>query len=224
MVLYKLVFYKKKSKPTWSHPFAYAVGLITTDGSLSKDGRHIDLTSKDVEQLKNFKKCLGIEVKIGKKYSSKGALSYRVQFGDIVLYDFLVSIGLTSAKTKTLKALKIPQKYFFDFLRGHFDGDGSSHFYRDSRWGTRMFYLSFVSASRHHIDWLQREILRLIKVKGHITSARGKNIFQLKYAKNESIQVISKMYQDTDRVCLRRKKLKIKKALSIMRELNAQVL
>ena len=35
----------------WTSELAYAVGLLTTDGSLSKDGRHIDLTSKDVEQL-----------------------------------------------------------------------------------------------------------------------------------------------------------------------------
>lgn len=39
---------KPKGKPVkWSPKIAYAVGLITTDGSLSKDGRHIDLTSKD---------------------------------------------------------------------------------------------------------------------------------------------------------------------------------
>jgi len=30
----------------WSADFAYAVGLLTTDGSLSIDGRHINLTSK----------------------------------------------------------------------------------------------------------------------------------------------------------------------------------
>ena len=33
----------------WNHDFAYAIGLITTDGNLSPDGRHINLTSKDEE-------------------------------------------------------------------------------------------------------------------------------------------------------------------------------
>lgn len=39
---------KPQGKPiTWSPEIAYAVGLLTTDGSLSIDGRHIDFTSKD---------------------------------------------------------------------------------------------------------------------------------------------------------------------------------
>ena len=39
---------------SWNKNLAYAVGLITTDGCLSKDGRHIDLTSKDINLLKDF--------------------------------------------------------------------------------------------------------------------------------------------------------------------------
>ena len=35
----------------WSPHFAYAVGLLTADGCLSKDGRHLDLTSKDRIQI-----------------------------------------------------------------------------------------------------------------------------------------------------------------------------
>lgn len=47
----------------WNTKFAYAVGLMTTDGCLSKDKRHIDFTSKDLEQILNFQKCLNIHVK-----------------------------------------------------------------------------------------------------------------------------------------------------------------
>ena len=47
-----------KTKIKWSPDFAYAVGLLTTDGSLSKDGRHISFTSKDLQLAKLFKKCL----------------------------------------------------------------------------------------------------------------------------------------------------------------------
>lgn len=38
----------------WSSDLAYAIGLITTDGSLSIDGRHINLTSKDIDQVETF--------------------------------------------------------------------------------------------------------------------------------------------------------------------------
>lgn len=43
-----------KVKIKWSPEFAYAIGLLVTDGSLSKDGIHIDFTSNDKEQLVNF--------------------------------------------------------------------------------------------------------------------------------------------------------------------------
>lgn len=36
-----------KIKIKWSPKFAYCIGLITSDGNLSKDGRHISFTSKD---------------------------------------------------------------------------------------------------------------------------------------------------------------------------------
>ncbi len=47
----------------------YLVGLITTDGCLSSDGRHIDITSKDYAFLQEIKDCLGIGNKIGSKYN-----------------------------------------------------------------------------------------------------------------------------------------------------------
>jgi len=41
-----------------------------------------------------------------------------IQIGDIVFYKFLLSIGLTPRKTKTIGSIKIPQKYFLIFLEG----------------------------------------------------------------------------------------------------------
>ena len=41
----------------WNPEFAYVIGLLTTDGNLSKDGRHIAFTSKDIQLVKSFKGC-----------------------------------------------------------------------------------------------------------------------------------------------------------------------
>ncbi|MBL7045141.1 MAG: hypothetical protein ISR98_00890, partial [Parcubacteria group bacterium] len=75
----------------WSSDFAYAIGLMTTDGSMSSDGRHFDFTSKDRDQLVNFMNCLKIKVKIGYKTSghSKQKIT-RIQFGSVKLYRFLL--------------------------------------------------------------------------------------------------------------------------------------
>src|SRR3989344_2092153 len=106
---------------SWSGNFAYAIGLIATDGNLSPDGRHINLTSKDEEMVLNFKGCLSVNNKIGKK-SRGGDLTNKkyfvIQIGDNNFYDFLLSLGLTPAKSKTIGPLKIPSVYFKDFLRG----------------------------------------------------------------------------------------------------------
>jgi hypothetical protein len=51
----------------WNTNLAYAIGLITTDGSLSSDGRHIIFVSKDVALIKTFKRCLGLRNRIRPK-------------------------------------------------------------------------------------------------------------------------------------------------------------
>jgi len=212
---------KGKVKIKWDPYFAYAIGLITSDGNLSPDGRHISLTSKDYEIVKNFIQALSLTVKIGKK--SRGGEEEKkyfvVQFGDVLFYDFLVKIGLTPAKSKTLKLVKIPKEYFFDFLRGYFDGDGSFYSYLDKRWRSSfMFYSSFVSASEYFIDWLKKEITSQLSIQGHVTKNGkvGRKIFQLRYAKSDSIKLLKRMYKNRKCPYLSRKRLKIEKALSII--------
>jgi len=92
----------------WSANFAYAVGLICSDGSLSKDGRHIDFTSKDIEQIENFRKILKLNNKVRLKNSGSNRLKkyYSIQFGDVKLYRFLVSIGITATNQKLFMKLK----------------------------------------------------------------------------------------------------------------------
>src|SRR3989344_7195642 len=104
---------KKIIDTKWSANLAYAIGLIATDGCLSNDNLLIDLTSKDREQLENFSKCLGIHFKIGMKWSGQGDKYLRIQFKNRFFYDFLLSIGLTPAKSKTLDKILVPDEYFF---------------------------------------------------------------------------------------------------------------
>jgi len=204
----------------WSPEFAYAIGLITTDGSLSNDGRHFDLTSKDEEQLINFKKCLGLKVKIGYKIPKKGGRKVsRVQFGDVLFFKFLLGIGLTPAKTKTVGKIDIPKKYFFDFLRGHHDGDGCFYSYWDPRWKSSfMYYLTFISASEKHLIWIRSNLTTSTSVKGTINSIASDSMYQLRFAKSESLKILKKMYYSKKVICLSRKRLKIEKALSIVDE------
>lgn len=190
----------------WSSSLAYVVGLITTDGSLSLDGRHIDFTSKDLQLAELYKKCLGIEhIKIGYKTNgSSGARCARVQFGDVHFYQWLEKVGLTTKKSLTIKSVKIPQTLFLDFVRGCFDGDGTIYSFWDTRWANSfMFYIAFASGSKRFLFWMQKKLYLQTGIKGHISE--GKRAFQLRYAKNESMRLFQQMFYAKDLPCLKRK-------------------
>ncbi|MFA6340850.1 MAG: hypothetical protein WCX27_01225, partial [Candidatus Paceibacterota bacterium] len=181
---------KNKVRIKWSSDFAYAIGLIATDGNLSPDGRHLCFTSKDIEQINNYQKALCIKCHIGRKSNGlqKEKKYYVIQFSDVNFYNFLLSIGITPAKSKTLGKIYVPSKYFFDFLRGCLDGDGTFYSYWDPRWrSSHMFYIEFVSASKKHVNWLRSELKNRIGVWGHITDDGEKLVCQLKYAKREAL-------------------------------------
>lgn len=210
---------KGKVAIKWSPDFAYAIGLIATDGNLASQRYLINFTSKDLEQIENFQEALGISVHIGKKSRGAGGEKkyYVIQFTDVDLYMFLQSIGITSAKSKTLGVVSVPEEFFFDFLRGAFDGDGYSHSYFDKRWKSSfLFYLGFCSASFSHIAWLRSMIKKTVGVKGHISMPGNRRCWQLRYAKREAKLVAGQIYKQPDSLCLSRKKLKIEQSLAMM--------
>jgi intein/homing endonuclease len=212
---------KGKVKIKWSSNFAYAIGLIVSDGCLSPNGRHITFTSKEKEQIYNFKKCLELKnIKTGNQFSEQGYSSSRIQFGDVLFYKFLVSIGLTPNKSLVIKEVKVPDEFYFDFLRGEFDGDGSSNSYWDKRWKSSfLIYLNFTSGSIQFLEWIQKNTKRLANVKGHLTTnkqtKKKKPFYQLKYAKKEAVVLFDKMYYNKRVVCLKRKKEKLQEAFKV---------
>lgn len=205
---------------TWSGDLAYAIGLITTDGSLSNDGRHITLVSKDKEQLQNFAKIIKTTAKIAQKKSgySPDKTYYRLQFSNKNLYLFLISLGLHPNKSKSLQKVAIPDQYFADFVRGCLDGDGFTYSYWDKRWKSSfMLYSGFTSASKDFLTWLSDRIFDLFNIKGRIRFV-GKSTYQLAYAKKNTITLMKKIYYDDKITCLTRKKIKIDTALGIIDE------
>lgn len=205
-----------KVRIEWSADFAYAIGLIASDGNLSKNGRMILFVSKDEEQIVNFCCALGIHPTVGSTYSGLNVRAFRVQVGDVLFYRFLQSIGMMPAKSKVIGRVLIPTEFFFDFMRGCFDGDGCVYSYWDKRWRSSfMFYMSLASASRVFIDWIRDEVQERLGILGHLTSDKEGTYFQLKYAKADSLVLIRALYGNGGR-CLTRKRLKIEGILCII--------
>jgi Homeodomain-like domain-containing protein len=202
----------------WTPALAYAVGLIATDGNLSRDGRHLAIPSKDLALLQCLRRCLGLTNGITRYRSGRGGMYYKLQWSDRVLYDWLGSIGLTPAKSLTLGALAIPNEYFADFFRGCIDGDGSIITYTDRyhaaknpRYVYERLYVKIVSASCPFATWLRALVHELTGANGDLTVRRPLHphhhpIWCLRYAKKESLRVLGWMYYAPNIPCLVRKR------------------
>ena len=79
-----------------------------------------------------------------------------------------------------------------------------------------MHYLQFISASRNHILWMKAELFKKTECAGHISKSKNSSVYQLRYAKRESLLIVKKMYPSKNSMCLSRKRLKIEKALRII--------
>ena len=196
----------RKDNAKWSPNIAYAVGLITTDGSLSSDKRHITFVSKDIGLIKTLKHCLCLNNRIKPKKSGfSKKMYYKIQFGDVKFYRWLLKIGLTPNKTKSIGELNLPKKYLPDFLRGHLDGDGCLRVFQDPVYhNSKRLYTVFYSASLKHLKWIQKQINRLLKINGWIES--GNRVYRLTYAKLESKVLLPFLYYNKRIPFLKRKR------------------
>ena len=187
----------------------------------------MSVVSKDLDLVETFRRCLGLSVAISGCRSRTGRIAWRVQWSGRVLYDALLRIGLTPAKSLTLRALTIPDEYFSDFFRGCIDGDGSVlvytdryHARKDERDVSRRRYVSLASASWPFVEWIRESVLRLTGLRGviHARKEKGRNaIWLLRHAKQESLSILSWMYHSPIVPCLRRKRLKAEPFMNGMR-------
>lgn len=183
-----------KVKVKWSPKMAYAIGLLATDGCLSTDQCHIDFTSKDLDLVETFKDYLGLNNTITKKTRSteKEKKYFHIQFGDKNFYEFLLTVGLSAHKSKTIGPLKIPKDFFPDFLRGCIDGDGSVGTFLHPESKHLQLKVRLYSASEKFLFWIKNEI-RSFDIGGGFLQ-QGKGVHALVYAKSDSIILLNKIY------------------------------
>ncbi|MEX2012181.1 MAG: hypothetical protein WD970_00275 [Patescibacteria group bacterium] len=201
---------KKLSKVNvrWSEQFAYAIGLITTDGNLSPDLRHINFTSKDLELVKKFKSALMLSNKIGNK--SRGGEQekkyYVIQFGDVNFFNYLLRIGLTPAKSLTLEKIRIPDNFFCHFLRGCIDGDGNVSVVYHPESKHPQLRLRIYSSSPTFLSWMHATIKMLFDVSGGWIDTRNyRNICTLVFAKHDARTILTQVYKTNSQYRLERK-------------------
>ena len=188
----------------WSNDLAYLTGLFAADGCLVNDGRHLNMTSKDTEIIDIVRNIIKIKSEPSVKIGGYGTSAYHLSFSNVSLYDFFIEAGLTPKKSLTILEVKIPKEYYFDFLRGYFDGDGTVYGYWDKRWKSSfMYYVNFCSGSKVFLEWIQATNVLYAGTKGIIK--KGVRSYILSYAKTDSLNLYRQMYADADAPKLTRK-------------------
>lgn len=177
----------------------YLVGVITADGCLSSDGRHVDITAKDGEYLETIRKAAGLSCKVGLKNNGAGRSYYRLQISNVTFYKFLLSCGLSPKKSLTQKSVNVPSEYFQDFCRGVIDGDGNIRRWfhpenKNEQWALRIY-----SGSEEFVIWLRTMIEDMFGVSGRIL--REENIkkqvmYILKYGKMAAAKILKLCYYE----------------------------
>ncbi len=171
----------------------YLVGLITSDGNLSKDGRHIDITAKEKNFLQRIKESLILVNKVCKKNKGTPKQAYRIQIANKEFYEFLLSIGLTQNKSLTIGELKVPKEYFIDFLRGVIDGDGCIRKWRHPSNQGEQWSLRIYSGSEGFIRWLKDASEILLRIRGKIYK-QSDSQWVLKYGKIAAKKIAEQCY------------------------------
>jgi len=191
----------------WSDEMAYIVGLTATDGCLITGRRVINFKSEDRQLVETYLGVLGRTNRIRKEKTHKpNGVVYTTQFGDSRLYEWFRSVGLTPRKSLTLGAIGAPDRFIVPLARGLMDGDGGiANFVSAPTIATYPNYqyerliVSFNSASRDHLVWLQIQLKELIQVSGSLNVMRRKGkreMFRLQFGKHASIRLLRLFYAD----------------------------
>jgi len=188
---------QKKVDTTWTADFVYVLGVIASDGNVSSDLRHISITSKDEQLLLLIKDILKLTNTIGRKGRGDSPQKpyFLLQFGDKNFVNFLIYIGITPNKSKSIARVEIPEKFFKDFLRGVVDGDGCIDFFYHPESSQPQIRIRIASASPPFLHWLQSMVLKKCQtLGGWIHVQKKSSVSVLTYAKADSVKILKYMY------------------------------
>jgi len=155
---------------SWSPEMAYVLGLIITDGCISKTGV-ISLSMNDKELLEKVKKVMASAHNITPSKHQKGL--YCFHFAREKLVKDLEKLCVVPRKSLIVRFPGVPKVFLPDFLRGVFDGDGSVFF--DKRRPNFPLRSKFVSSSQDFIEGLEESLSSLGMPKRTVYKQKTKN-------------------------------------------------
>jgi len=153
---------------TWNPEMSYVLGYITADGCISADKKRknnpltLNITSVEKKHLHRIRKALNSTHKISKKSGGYSNVAYQFQARNPIITQDLIKLGILPRKSHNLGPIEVPNKYFPDFVRGFFDGDGTVYIYKVN--GTRQIKAGFVSSSLPFITRFNQQLCKNLNI------------------------------------------------------------
>lgn len=198
MPIYKRVnknFFKK-----WTYEMSYVLGFFAADGYITvnnRGGQFWSIQITDKKLLESIKRTVGSEHKISTKirFVNENTL-YRLQIGSIEMCNDLRKLGMRERKTKSLVIPNIPKKYFFDFVRGYFDGDGNVWFgllHKNRKIPILTIMTMFTSCSTTFLKQFHKKLLMSGLHGGSLYQSK-RNYSRLQFSAMDSLKLYDFMY------------------------------
>lgn len=139
---------------------AYWLGFLFADGNVGKNDYSIsiNLQLEDIEHLKKFNKFLNYDYDNIKMYTGNHSVYCKFYCKNKHMHSKLLEYGCIPNKSCVMEFPKeiLNSEYFWDFVRGYFDGDGCLTY--DKRAGFREPRCSFSCGSKAFIEVLSKEL------------------------------------------------------------------
>jgi len=210
----------------WSSEMAYVLGFFIADGSLiinSRGAKYLDFHITDGILLKRIKKVLNSNHKIREEKGNPNCKrAYRLQIGSKKMFDDLLKLDVRPRKTGHEKLPDMPSKYFGDFLRGFFDGDGNvwkGYAHKNDRPNpTPVLMTCLTSKSKQFLISLKISLNKKLGLKGRINY--HSRAHRLHFSILDSLKLYNFMYKRLGQANIKRDKQMVREIIELLRELN----
>ncbi|HEX2792420.1 MAG TPA: hypothetical protein VHO23_01770 [Candidatus Paceibacterota bacterium] len=194
---------------SWSVSMAYVLGYLYADGNMQYSqnirGKYVRVLSTDRDRIALIRDLMKSQHTIRVEDRSENRkLAYCLSIGSHALYDALIEIGMTPAKSLTMVLPHIPLFYFPAFVLGYFDGDGCVCIERAPNGNPKRLLSIFTSGSRAFLSSMHERLVHEAGVTGKGLFAHGssKGTYQLRYGARDSIRLFKLMYSTPELVGL----------------------
>ncbi|MFH1170182.1 MAG: LAGLIDADG family homing endonuclease [Candidatus Vogelbacteria bacterium] len=180
---------------------AYVLGFFAADGYITVNKRGgqfwcIQITDQGLLHAIRKNLCSNHKISVRRHMRKEKKTQYRLQIGSIEMCDDLRELGFRERKTASLSVPNVPPKYFADFVRGYFDGDGNvwvGLLHKKSKNPNLGLKTMFTSCSIKFLRHLHQGLYSHGLVGGSIYVSK-RNYSRLQFSSQDSLKLFDFMY------------------------------